>query len=406
MRRAFTLLELIVVVAIIAGIAGVGSVFVREYGEQRNATLTDRKAAAVVEGLMRTENDGSVWYAEGFIADIGTFPPELSALHNEAGENMKLIHADESNVTKDGLLSRRVLIRRAHELGGLLLPAPFLEDNGTDADCNGCDYPVALYGGYAGPYGPETLDDGWGHAMEFNGTVAFAYDVEAPLTGLRSAGADRRFADEGVSPVKEEFDEFADAATEKAAYGEDRVKPLPQRRFRPESLAFDIAFADGNASDTNQTDIVIYTPMLYFVEDTNCTFDDVGTTANRFKWINCGGVDREWQRFAPDGNATSADATYALGVAKYRFTIGQGDMNLSVNNVAVPDFDASAFMRASRVTFDTGSAWNIIPAADTNTSFYLFGGAKSVVIFRDGTFEERFTWIFKPGRNEKLRYEQ
>ena len=413
MRRAFTLLELIIVVAIIGLVAGVGSVFVREYGQQRNAGLTQQKIEAVKTGLLRVEKDEPVWYAGGFVADCGTFPPELSALLNENGSNVTLIHADESNVTRSGLLTKGLLLRDVKEIGGRLMPAPFLEDNGTDLPTLDDTARIGLYGGYAGPYA-ESLGDGWGRAMEFNGSAAFAYG-EGAIVSIVSAGADRRFASESDSPVKAEFDEFLDTETEKAAYADDIAEPLPQRAFRPESLEFDLSL-EGNASDCNRTAVIVYTPMLYYIEETNCTFDATGTlTTNRYQEATCNGTAKPWQIFSPEGGAPSGSATYAVGVAKYVFTMeANSTTGLYINEQGIDtgspsDLNETAFVRDFRVTFNDGGPWSFASSSDSNRSFYLFGGQKSVVLLKyDGSWKhvDSFPWVFKPGRREMIRYER
>jgi prepilin-type N-terminal cleavage/methylation domain-containing protein len=409
MKRAFTLLELIIVVAIIGLIAGVGSVFVREYGEQRNAGLTRQKVAAVKAGLLRVEKDEPVWYANGFVSDCGTFPPELATLLNKDG-NATLIHADENNATQSGLLPKGLLMRDINSSGGRLMPAPFLDDDGHDSlDVNPR---IGLYGGYAGPYAEVSLKDGWGREMEFNGGVAFPYS-DGAIVSLLSAGADRRFDDEGASPVKAEFDEFLDTETEKAAYGGDIAEPLPQRAFRPESLEFDLSL-DGNGSEYNRTAVIVYTPMLYYVEGTNCTFDDSMT--DRYKKAVCDGGPQPWQRFAPGQMLPSDPVTYAVGVAKYVLTIDENNVTeLYVNEPGVvgtssSSLNASAFVRGFHITFEDEGGRDFVPADDTDDSFYLFGGEKSIVVLKEKKtsptvweVEDSFPWIFKPGRNEVIR---
>ena len=407
MRRAFTLLELIIVVGIIGLIAGVGSVFVREYGEQRNAGLTRQKVEAIERGLLAVEKDEPVWYASGFVSDMGSFPPELTALLNQNSSNVTLIHADENNVTRSGLLTKRLLMPDNNSTGGVLLPAPFLNDEGHDENLTKT-VKIGIYGGYAGPYAEASLKDGWNRAMEFNGSIAFPYS-DGAIVSVVSAGADRRFTYEAASPIKEEFDESADTETEKAAYAGDISEPLPQRAFRPESLEFDLSL-EGNSSIYEKAAVIVYTPMLYYIEDTNCSFDADGSTGDRYRKAECNGGIKEWKTFSPDQALPSFPATYAVGVAKYHFTLGKSDMNLSINNTGIPSFDESAFMRSSRVAFETGIPWSIVPDDDDNTSFYLFGGQKSVVVLKEKKttpptweVEENFPWVFKPGRNEVIR---
>ncbi|GEM_PF-2484975 len=410
LRRAFSLIELLTVITIISLVASLGLVTLKDTGEIHAKRYTTELLKSIKEGIASVEEGESI---TGFLNDFGTMPPHLSCLLNREG-NLSYVN---------GTLGRYRITNLLRRDQGEKMPAmPFLdgEDSGAfvDSQIALSTYTTpALYIGYHGGYigqGVEReeesslLHDGWGVGVK--GVVDLNISSHAPhdFLTLYSAGSDGRFEGGEPSYLKEEFDPYRDPKSLQGLYASDITTLYDEEAFTPTEMMIDVD------TESNRTRIVIYSPMLYYAEDSS----GVVCSEENSTHADCDGDMRRYIPYIPhveafDTAVADHNMSWHVGVAKYCFDLNTTDGNLSINNhpyhfagSSSASLKGSSFFESIRI--HGASLWT--GAGDENNPFYMSAGEKVVVILRslDGgqTWEYRdaYTAHFLPNKKIAIVY--
>ncbi len=406
-KRGFTLIELLVVVTIIGLIASSALIYVKDVGEIKAKQFTKEKLRSVKESVLHVSND---MYIGGFLNDCGTMPPSASFLVNDVSraiggklQRARIVDLNETNSTSNDIIAMPFLPRPSNFPSKI----PF----------------KALYAGYQGVYveGVEenkerALWDGWNNEINVTADLnisATHADGEKFLL-LTSVGSDGR-SSEGISYMKEEFDEYKDVNNSKNFYADDINMTYAKEHFMPKSLELSIDL--GDSSEANATKVLIYSPMLYFVEDSE---DEVCVEKNATH-ATCGGNDKKYIPFIAHATVEPENnCSWHIGVIEYGLTLLDTNTSSLTINGELYDFNTSKYDLGYASFFHSFSFENNTStfeapsygAHDIGNPFYMFAGEKEIVILEynptasQWQFVTSFTQILMPKRHEKIRFER
>jgi prepilin-type N-terminal cleavage/methylation domain-containing protein len=429
-KKAFTLVELLVVITIIGLVASAALVMVKDTAEDKALSYTKKVMSAYVSHLASTDDDN---YFTGFVNDFGTMAPHPCFLNTTC--------KDQNYSFVGNLGVNPVPKYRFNSMGkqdGTKFPAPFMsdchkgEDQCEDNTTNDLTHiNKVLYAGYQGSYWKDEngFNDGWNTPIDvrIDHNISALKDDGKNFLRLRSAGSDRVFEDGNASLVRSEFDLSQDARSIEKLYADDYNQTYDKKSFLISSLQ--IKICTKQTSDTNVS-LLIYSPMLYYVENSsgftcneyNTTHADCGSNYERY--IPFYGVHPDFDRSVVDQNLS-----WHIGLMKMqlyfdenesRLFINQGDLlNASDSNKDLAfDFNnsneelnlsASAFFDGITVRkpdqSDIGWSFDSNPK-DADNPFYMYAGTKVLSLWEHNStsWKETQTKLIdlKPGRREKI----
>lgn len=438
-KRAFTLVELLVVITIIGLVSSAALVMLKDTAEVKALAYTKKVMSAYKSALAQKEEDE---YFTGFVNDFGTMAPDSCFLNNSCDTEKYRFVKDYDDNSLPAPKNHR--FTKMNEQDSSYFSAPFM-NSGTSPnfkdDLSGSSDNInqVLYVGYQGDYigGDGDVLDGWNtsihQVVEHNISVDNG-DGKEFLT-LTSAGSDRHFDDETTEAlVREEFDLSKDLQSVEALYANDNNLTHDKREFILKSLRIKVCTdkAYTSASDINIS-LLIYSPMLYYVEDstgetctelntTHAECDDGGgseakkyiayythdkdfvytdTKASGLKWHI--GLMKMQLFFNPDNNES-------------RLFINKGGILDTTNDDLAYDFNSSNTNLTNSAFFDD---FTLIDANNTdldftfesepkddNNPFYIYGGTKVVSLWENNSsgWSKTDTKLvdFKPGRQQLL----
>ncbi len=412
MKKAFTLIELMVVMVIIGMVSTAALVVLKDTGEVKALQYTKKVMTAMKNAVSQKEGDRVV---TGFLNDFGTMPPNAYFLLN-IEHDASFIHADNS-----GKLGRYRIDRiykndeKEHNIS-----MPFLDKyesadkyyyDGTLKDNLGAN-PLesvtvsSMYIGHHGGYIGEGLGsdkskaikDGWGKSIDLKCDLNISDQGKERFMILRSGGSDGILGDDTPSPLKDEFNEFNSSGNIKTLYADDYNRSYRSVSFLSRNMNIQL---DGLPADTNEIKVLIYSPMLYYADGSG----GETCTEHNTTHAGCDGSFRPYIPYIPHVNGTSStyktapddNVSWHAGIVKYAFHYsydGSGqkvnnDGNLSINNA------------------DIASVQNLTNSVDFTDDFYISAGEKQVVILKksgsDFEFSNAYPCTFMPGRAIMLK---
>ena len=418
-KKAFTLVELLVVITIIGLVASAALVMVKDTAEDKALSYTKKVMSAYASHLASTDDDN---YFTGFVNDFGTMAPHPCFLNTT--------YKDQNYSFVGTQLAR---FNNMHEQNGTAFPAPFMNiDAGSGNyydDLNGSIKKISkvLYAGYQGSYWNDEngFNDGWNTPIDvrIDHNISALKDDGKNFLRLRSAGSDRVFKDGNESLVRSEFDLSQDARSIEKLYADDYNQTYDKKSFLISSLQ--IKICTQRTDDTNVS-LLIYSPMLYYVENSsgftcneyNTTHADCGSTYERY--IPFYGVHPDFDRSVVDQNLS-----WHIGLMKMqlyfdenesRLFINQGDLLNSSEDTLAFDFNNSDYNLSASAFFDgitvrkpdqsdIGWSFDSNPK-DDDTPFYMYAGTKVLSLWEHNSTSWKETQTkqidLKPGRHEKI----
>jgi hypothetical protein len=254
----------------------------------------------------------------------------------------------------------------------------------------------AMYIGYHGGYigegvdsdGERSIKDGWSKVVRLNTELNISIEDGESYLRLESAGSDGRFKDDGESYLKEEFDEFREGeGSIEALYAEDYNLTYRKEQFIPRNMRIDLDLQ----AEVNETKVIIYSPMLYFVEgSSNVRCEELNTTHA----ICAGSVPRKYIPYDSrvDSSMFGNNLSWQVGVIKYEFHCDYpiNYCELDINNKTTHSYPSGDI--------------------DFTTDFYISAGEKQVVILGENNSTGEWKFIdscsktFMPGETVKIEY--
>lgn len=371
-KKAFALIELLVVLTIMGLVSTAALVVLKDTGEVKALQYTKKIMKAIKDGIAEKE-EGRVF--TGFMNDFGTMPPNTHFLLNI-----------ESNATFiNGELGKyRIVNLKNRSINDNNISMPFLDDkNATDYNDSKLDLNVSefkrfktsvMYIGHHGGYIGEGIDgdksraikDGWGKAirLENDFNISETHSNGDIFLMLNSAGTDGKFKNE-PKYLKDEFDAFKeDRKNIEAVYAEDYNRTYRKEYFVPRNMNITLDF---DRDDINATKVIIYSPMLYFAEDSsNKTCSENNTTH-----ANCtGGVSGKYipYDFRVDTSSLDNNMSWHVGVVKYEFYYDYNHTDKSLNEGTLS------------INNELTAYTSLNSDIDFTSEFYITAGEKQVVI--------------------------
>lgn len=181
-RRGFTLLEMLLVVALLAATAGMSLVFLGGRDQQARYDETQRRLDDVVRAVVG--DTAPAWGGQarvsGFVADNGRLPTSLRELSDRDGL------VDSSECASGGALGAGLLA--CHRLRAAVFdPSPAAADGGENAsgdeirlDADGEALPKGLRRLVQGSEGTVQWRDGWGNVSLSDDATNFGWQVQLP----------------------------------------------------------------------------------------------------------------------------------------------------------------------------------------------------------------------------------
>jgi len=373
LKKAFTLIELLTVIAIIGLIATAALVVLKENAEIKAKQYTKKVMQSFKSGIVEVEQGR---YVTGFVNDFGTIPPYESFLLNRP-ENGYFIDDSEDRVLEKKLQKYRFL--SVVEQNSTQFAAPFMSECNQD----GCKDPKVnqslqlspIDSGFLGGYLKDdfvsekniSLRDGWGNALVYESQM----NQDDSFVTIISYGSDG-INNTVVSLLKDEFNEFSSSDSLKGFYADDIVSIYQKRAFKPRNIIFDIAL-DG------QSKVLIYSPMLYYIEGSSGSALCKEKDATK---AECDGVERTYKPYI-EGAEKHNNLWWHIGLIKYEFGVKDNSVEyLHINN-------------------DTTNRKDDF----FNAKFLISAGLKEVAIVdENNTIRSRLSEIFFPDQTVIIRY--
>lgn len=426
MKKAFTLIELLVVIFIIGLIASVSLMFVEQSGDVKALQYSKKIMKNIKNKVSSLDEDG---YYSGIVNDLGTMLPNANFL--TSNKSVKVMKSE----TNLGYFRFNSLIKQD---GSLLLPAPFMYLNGSDwvdfnISANALN--LVLYSGYRGGYfnlseNKDEIVDGWNTAIELKSNLNL-YDNYDDFLVLKSAGVDKIFSTNiNDKIIKKEFDLSAETNSLESVLGVDENLSFSADEFSIRHLSFDINLKNTSLSGAKEVAIFIYSPMLYYVDDT--------TNLCEFKTpivADCAGSDKAYKPYIAHDkdyniNLSDKNVTWQSGVIKYQFLLSKDDNEgyLFINESNIKERNAtekydfnvttSSHIPLTNIansnffidmSINDTNSWNIANLstnADEKNPFYIFSGEKIISIWAKTTswnHLKTYRDVLKPGRDYVIR---
>lgn len=426
-KRAFTLVELLVVITIIGLVSSAALVMLKDTAEVKALAYTKKVMSAYKAALAQKEEDE---YFTGFVNDFGTMAPDSCFFNNSCDtEKYRFVKDADGNTAP-----KQHRFTKMNEQNSSYFPAPFMNSGTAPNFYDALDDSInqVLYVGYQGDYigGEDAVLDGWNtsihQVVEHNISVENG-DGKEFLT-LTSAGSDRHF-DNGAEAalVRKEFDLSKDEQSVEALYANDNNLTYDKKEFILKSLRIKVCTdkAYTSANDVNIS-LLIYSPMLYYVEgSTGETCTELNTTH-----AECDSVDKKYIAYYihdKDFHSTLDEKlSWHIGLMKMqlffgnhnksRLFINKGGILDTTNDDLAYDFNSSDTNLTNSAFFDD---FTLIDANNTDLDFsfesepkdddnpfYIYAGTKVVSLWEQNTsvWEEVDTKLvdFKPGRQQFL----
>jgi len=373
LKKAFTLIELLTVIAIIGLVATAALVVLKDNAEIKAKQYTKRVMQSFKSGIIEVEQGR---YVTGFVNDFGTIPPYGSFLLNRP-ENGYFIDDSEDAVLEKKLQKYRFL--SVVEQNSTKFAAPFMsectEDGCKDPKVNQSLQLSPIDSGFLGGYLKDdfvseksiSLRDGWGNELVYENQIN-QDDSFVTIISYGSDGIDNI----AVSLLKDEFNEFSSSDSLKGFYADDIISSYQKRAFKPRNITFDIAL-DG------QSKVLIYSPMLYYVEGSSGSAFCKEKDATQ---AECDGEDRVYKPYI-EGAKKHNNLWWHIGLIKYEFGVKDNGVEyLHINNDTTDRKDDFF-----------------------NAKFLISAGLKEVAIVdENNTIRSRFSEIFFPDQTVIIRY--
>lgn len=407
MKKAFTLVEILVVITIIGLISTLALVFLKDTAEIKALSYTKKVMSSIKQGVSDTDSRN---YFAGFVNDFGTMPPHAYFLTGDSNGSFNFV---------GGELSRHRFISMTQQ-SGTSFPAPFMpEDTILDGKINRVLF-VGFHGGYmsrVGERNEESFYDGWNTPMVLINDFNISTNGESFLM-LKSAGSDRSF-NNAVSLIREEFDLSKDIDSLEDFYADDFNQTYRRSSFIMQSLDINIRL---DIDDANEAAILIYSPMLYYAEGSeNEVCIEHNTTHAR-----CNTNHRRYLPYYPfDRHNTGLDigiedknVSWHIGLIKHSLyfndknesrmfinqkgTIGTNAYDFNSSNFEISDssFFGNIFVDINNTSYASFSK-------DINNPFYMYAGSKVISIWYNNgsgwSEQESFIQDFRPNSRSTIR---
>ena len=407
MKKAFTLVEILVVITIIGLISTLALVFLKDTAEIKALSYTKKVMSSIKQGVSNTDSRN---YFSGFVNDFGTMPPHAYFLTGDSNGSFNFV---------GGELSRHRFISMTQQ-SGTSFPAPFMpEDTILDGKINRVLF-VGFHGGYmsrVGEKNEESFYDGWNTPIVLINDFNISTNGESFLM-LKSAGSDRSF-NNAVSLIREEFDLSKDIDSLEDVYADDFNQTYRKSNFIMQSLDINIRL---DIDDANETAILIYSPMLYYAEGSE---NEVCTEHNTTH-AKCNGSNRRYLPYYPfnryntglDIGIEDKNVSWHIGLMKQELYFNDNnESRLSINQGGIGGFNSYDFNSSNHnisdsiffgnISVDINNTSYSSADVDIDNPFYMFAGTKIISIWSkngsDWRKQESYAYDFRPNAREIIR---